>query len=116
MMVVALGALQNIPGDLYEAASIDGASHGNPFDTSPSHCSSRLGRIIIGKWTFNISTWLPRQSGAPGALRTFWLRGVSMGVREERYGYAAAYSIVIFIVLVSCWFTQRVGGATDKAS
>ena len=42
MMVIALGGLQGIPTEMYEAASIDGAGAGcGSFGASPCRCSSR---------------------------------------------------------------------------
>ena len=56
MMVVSLGALQSIPGDLYEAASLDGASAWQRFRsiTLPLLKPALLPSIILGTiWTFS---------------------------------------------------------------
>ena len=122
-MVVALGALQSIPGDLYEAASIDGASRWQSFRhiTWPLLKPALGPAIIIGSvWTFNMFNviYLVSQGASEGSTDILVTEAYRWAFEKERYGYAAAYSIVIFIVLVGySWFTQRVGGATeDKAS
>jgi len=57
MMVVSLGALQSIPGALYEAASVDGASPWQQFKTItvPLLKPALFPAIILGTiWTFNM--------------------------------------------------------------
>ena len=57
MMVVALGALQSIPRDLYEAARVDGANAWQQFRliTLPLLRPALLPAVIMGTvWTFNM--------------------------------------------------------------
>ena len=56
MMVVALGALQSIPGELYEAADVDGASSWSQFwnITAPLLKPAMIPAITLRiVWTFN---------------------------------------------------------------
>jgi arabinogalactan oligomer / maltooligosaccharide transport system permease protein len=107
MMVVALGGLQSIPHELYEAAKIDGASAWQRFwtVTVPMLKPVLTPAIILGfVWTFNKVdiVWLVSNGGEP-ADQTHIL--VSYVYRAAfnlyRYGYAAAASVIIFLLLVA---------------
>jgi arabinogalactan oligomer / maltooligosaccharide transport system permease protein len=105
MMIIALGGLQSIPRELYEAAEIDGASAWRRFVhvTLPLLKPVMIPAITLGiVWTFNNINvvWLVSNGGQP-ADQTHIL--VSYVYRAAfnlyRYGYAAAFSVVIFILL-----------------
>ena len=115
MMVVALGGLQSIPRELYEAAMIDGASAWQRFRTItlPMLVPVLTPAVILGfVWTFNKVdiVWLVSNGGEP-ADQTHIL--VSYVYRAAfnlyRYGYAAAGSMIIFLLLVvfSMTFMKR---------
>ena len=121
MMVVALGALQSIPQELYEAARMDGANAWQRFKTVtlPMLKPVMTPAIILGfVWTFNKVdiVWLVSNGGEP-ADRTHIL--VSYVYRAAfnlyRYGYAAAFSVLIFIILVifSVTFMRRMHKAEN---
>lgn len=106
MMIVALGGLQSIPQELYEAARVDGANWWLQFRkiTVPLLRPVMIPAISLGIiWTFNNFNviWLVSDGGKP-ADQTHIL--VSYVYREVfnyyRYGYAAALSIVIFLILL----------------
>ncbi|MCD4819333.1 MAG: extracellular solute-binding protein [Candidatus Cloacimonetes bacterium] len=106
MMMIALGGLQSIPYELYEAAEIDGASSWKKFlnVTVPLLKPVMVPAITLGiVWTFNNLNvmWLVTNGGQP-ADKTHIL--VSYVYRAAfnlyRYGYAAAFSMIIFVVLV----------------
>ena len=122
MMVIALGGLQSIPHELYEAAKIDGASPWKRFlnVTLPLLKPVMIPAITLGiVWTFNNLNvmWLVTNGGQP-ADHTHIL--VSYVYRAAfnlyRYGYAAAFSMVIFILLVifSVTFMNRSNIAEKK--
>jgi arabinogalactan oligomer / maltooligosaccharide transport system permease protein len=115
MMVVALGGLQSIPHELYEAAIMDGAGPWQRFKTVtlPMLKPVMTPAIILGfVWTFNKVdiVWLVSNAGEP-ADQTHIL--VSYVYRAAfnlyRYGYAAAFSVIIFLILVlfSITFMRR---------
>jgi arabinogalactan oligomer / maltooligosaccharide transport system permease protein len=115
MMVVALGGLQSIPHELYEAAIMDGAGPWQRFRTVtlPMLKPVMTPAIILGfVWTFNKIDiiWLVSNAGEP-ADQTHIL--VSYVYRAAfnlyRYGYAAAFSVIIFLILVlfSVTFMRR---------
>ncbi len=106
MMVVALGALESIPRDMYEAAAVDGASRWQSFwhITAP-HLRPALGpAIVLGAiWTFNMFNVIYLVSnGQPGGSTDILVTDAYRWAfeRGERYGLAAAYATIIFIVLL----------------
>jgi arabinogalactan oligomer/maltooligosaccharide transport system permease protein len=114
MMVVSLGALQSIPQDLYEAAEVDGASKWTQFRriTLPLLRPALLPAVILGSvWTFNMFNIIYLVSGGePGGGTDILVSEAFRWAfqRNEQYGFAAAYSVLIFVVLLG-WstFTKR---------
>jgi arabinogalactan oligomer/maltooligosaccharide transport system permease protein len=105
MMVVALGALQAVDEDMYEAARIDGASPWQQFwfITLPSLRPALLPAIIVSVvWTFNMFNviYLVSAGQPSGANEILVTRAYRIAFEEYRYGYAAAYSVVIFLILL----------------
>lgn len=122
MMIIALGGLQSIPQELYEAASIDGASPWQQFRkiTLPLLRPVMIPAITLGiVWTFNNINvvWLVSNGGQPGdqthILVSFVYRAA---FNLYRYGYAAAFSFMIFLMLAlfSVKFMQK-NKATETA-
>ncbi len=115
MMVVTLGALQTIPRDLEQAAEVDGASRWQRFRhiTLPLLRPALLPAVILGSvWTFNQFNIIYLVSGGEpdGATEILISDAYRWAfTRNFRYGYAAAYSILIFgVLLVWSAFTNRV--------
>lgn len=121
MMVVALGALQSIPTDLYEAARVDGANRWQRFRhvTLPLLMPALVPSVIVGTvWTFNMFNVIYLVSGgAPdGATDILVTEAFRWAFERDRYGYAAAYSTLIFLLLVTFTIvTNRLTGATKGA-
>ncbi|MBD3219647.1 ABC transporter permease subunit [bacterium] len=121
MMVVSLGALQSIPGDLYEAARVDGASRWQQFRyvTLPSLKPALVPAVILSVvWTFNMFNIIYLVSGGQpaGATEILITDAYKIAFEQYRYGYAAAYSTVIFLVLLTYGIWQnRVTKATEGA-
>jgi arabinogalactan oligomer/maltooligosaccharide transport system permease protein len=106
MMVIALGGLQSIPKELYEAADVDGAKPWRQFwtITAPLLKPVMIPAISLGViWTFNNFNviWLVSDGGKPAdsthILVSFVYRQV---FNYYSYGYGAALSIVIFAILL----------------
>jgi arabinogalactan oligomer/maltooligosaccharide transport system permease protein len=119
MMVVSLGALQSIPSDLYEASRMDGASRWQQFRsiTLPSLKPALIPAIILSViWTFNMFNiiYLVTQ-GEPGSSTEILItQSYKFAFERYRYGYAAAYSTVIFAILLFYgWWQNRVTRATE---
>lgn len=106
MMVVTLGALQAIPRDLEEAAAVDGASRWQRFRhvTWPLLRPALIPAVVLGTvWTFNMFNIIYLVSGgAPeGATEILISEAYKWAFdRQEQYGYAAAYAVLIFFVLL----------------
>jgi len=107
MMVIALGALQSIPRDLYEAADIDGAAwhHKLKNITIPLIRPVMVPAMTLGTiWTFNNLNivWLVSNAGEPSDQTHLLVSFVyKAAFNFYRYGYGAALSIVIFFVLLA---------------
>lgn len=107
MMVVALGGLQSIPKELYEAAQLDGANWWYRFRriTLPMLKPVLAPAAILGTiWTFNNLNviWLVTNQGEPADKTHILVTYVyKAAFHYYRYGYAAAFSIVIFLILLS---------------
>ena len=107
MMVIALGALQSIPHELYEAADIDGASwyHKLRNITLPLIRPVMVPAITLGTvWTFNNLNivWLVSNAGEPSDQTHLLVSFVyKAAFNFYRYGYGAALSVVIFFILLA---------------
>jgi len=121
MMVVTLGALQSIPKDLYEAADIDGAGRWQKFVTVtlPLLKPALVPAVILGViWTFNMFNVIYLVSGGGPANETNILITEAYYAFKvlHRNGLAAAYSLLIFFILLAYgWMQNRVTRATEGA-
>ena len=106
MMVIALGGMQGIPQELYEAARIDRVSRWMQFwhITLPMLMPVLLPAITLGTvWTFNNLNviWLVSNGGEPSDQTHILVSYVYKAVfNQYRYGYGAALSMVIFVILL----------------
>ena len=105
MMVVALGALQSIPSDVYEAAAVDGAPKWQVFwrITMPLLKPALYPAIVLGSiWTFNMFNIIYLVSaGAPNGSSDILITEAYRWAfeRGDKYGLAAAYALIIFVIL-----------------
>lgn len=105
MMMISLGGLQSISKELYEAADIDGAGPWAKFKqiTLPLLKPTLTPAIILGAvWTFNMLNVILIIAGGYGNAKTQILVTdvYRLAFNFYRYGYAAAYSVLIFILLL----------------
>lgn len=106
MMIVALGGLQSIPNELYEAADVDGATPFQKFKniTLPLLKPVMIPAITLGMiWTFNNFNviWLVTNGGRPSDSSHILVSYVYRAAfNQYRYGYSAALSMVIFLILL----------------
>lgn len=112
MMVISLGALQSIPNEIYEAARVEGASRWQQFRaiTLPSLKPSLIPAIIISVvWTFNMFNiiFLVTQGEPGGATEILITQAYKFAFERYRYGYAAAYSVIIFLILLAYGTVQN---------
>ena len=107
MMVIALGALQSIPHELYEAADIDGARwlHKLKTITLPLIRPVMIPAITLGMvWTFNNLNivWLVSNAGEPSDNTHILVSFVyKAAFNFYSFSSAAALSIIIFLILLT---------------
>lgn len=120
MTVVATGALQSIPRDLYESAEIDGASGYQQFRyitlplLRPAMVPAAVYGIVV---TFNLFSLIYFLSGGGPLRQTEILLTVAFRlVNEQRlYGVAAAFAVyVFFILLLITLLTNAITRATES--
>jgi arabinogalactan oligomer/maltooligosaccharide transport system permease protein len=119
MMVVVMGALTSIPKDVLEAAEVDGATKWQRFRlvTLPLLGPALLPAVVLGAvWTFNMFNVVFLVSGGEPDWTTDILVSEayrSAFTRDGQYGYAAAYAVLIFLLLAggSKLFSKKLGGA-----
>lgn len=119
MMVISLGALQSIPSDLYEAARVDGATRWQQFRsiTLPSLKPALVPAVILSVvWTFNMFNiiFLVTAGQPAGSTEILITQAYKFAFQKYQYGYAAAYSTVIFgILLIYGVFQNRMTKGTE---
>ena len=132
MMTVSLGALQSIPGDLYEAASIDGARPWQRFRkiTFPLLMVA-LAPLLVGSFAFNfnnfVGIYLLTQGGPaiPGSstpagstdILISYTYKLAFEGRGQDFAFASAISILIFFIIAGfSWINFKVSGSFEEVS
>jgi len=119
MSVVATGALQAIPKELYEAASIDGASGWQQLwkITIPLIRPAMVPAIMLGTiWTFNQFNviFFISQGNPFGRTEILITQSYKLVSEQRLYGAAAAFAIVVFaILLLFTLINNRITRATE---
>ncbi len=122
MTVVATGALQSIPKDLYEAADIDGATGAQQFwnITVPLLRPAMIPAAVYGfTLSFNLFAFVFfMSSGGPARSTEILVTFAYDLVRNLRlFGAAAAFSVIIFFVGTTVFLiTNRITRATESYS
>jgi arabinogalactan oligomer/maltooligosaccharide transport system permease protein len=105
MMVVTLGALTAVPAEVLEAAKVDGATRWQRLRlvTLPLVRPTLMPAVTLGAiWTFNMFNVVFLVSGGDPDGTTDILVSEAYRwafTRENQYGYAAAYAVLIFFLL-----------------
>ncbi|MGL4650950.1 MAG: ABC transporter permease subunit, partial [Caldilineaceae bacterium] len=116
MFVIVTGALQTLPKDVYEASAIDGASAWQAFRsiTLPLLLIT-VGPLLVASFAFNFNNFtvidLYNSGGPPmrgtatpvghtDILATYTYRIAFNSGRGADQGYAAAITVIIFIILL----------------
>lgn len=110
-MMLFLAALQQIPGELYEAAALDNASRRRSFwsITLPSIRRTMLVVIIyeiVAQFQLFGQAWLLTRGGPNNASRPIVLFIYEQGFRSWNLGYAAAASEVLFLIMAIAALAQ----------
>jgi len=111
-MVIYLGALQSIPNDLYEAASIDGANGWQKFSriTLPNIykiIELNLFLTVTGALEVFDLPFVLTKGGPAGASETFVMKIVETAFQFNNYGLASAMSVVLLIFVIAVLSIQR---------
>jgi arabinogalactan oligomer/maltooligosaccharide transport system permease protein len=120
MCIIASGALQSIPKDLFEAADMDGATGVDKFFniTIPLIRPAMVPAIMYGIiTTFNLFNCIFMMSaGGPLQMTQILVTTAYDLVRTQRlYGLASAFCVVIFVVLlILTLLTNQVTKATER--
>ena len=114
-MLVCSGSLQSIPPDIYEAALVDGANPWQKFRriTLPLLLVA-VGPLLIASFTFNFNNFnliylfnaggppiagTPTPAGHTDILISYVYNLAFSGARGVNYGFAAAITIIIFVIV-----------------
>jgi arabinogalactan oligomer/maltooligosaccharide transport system permease protein len=128
MMMSLSGALQSIPQDMHEAAKVDGVSGWHRFRhlTLPNLKSALVPLSLLGFiWTFNMFNVIYLMTdggpdlypGEPGATDILITYVYDVAFRDGAYGLAAAWSVVIFAMLVTfSWYYMKKTNATEAVA
>jgi len=130
-MLVSLGALQSIPGELYEAAMVDGASGWQQFSriTLPLILVA-LAPLLIASFAFNFNNFtviylvtrgrpaIPNAltpTGATDILISYTYRMAFESGNGGNYGLASAVSLLIFLIVGALsWINFKFTGALEE--
>jgi len=126
IFLVTTGVLQSIPGDLYEAADIDGATIMQKFRkiTLPLLFIA-ISPIIITQYTFNFNNFniiylfnaggpaVPGSTAGGTDILVSWI--YSLTLSSSQFALAAALTILlsIFVVTISLWQFRRTSAFND---
>ncbi|MGB7963021.1 MAG: sugar ABC transporter permease [Propionicimonas sp.] len=111
-MVIWLSGLQTIPGELYEAASLDGASTWQQFVhvTWPGLRQTAIFILItitIAAFSLFTQVNIMTQGGPLDSTSTVVFMAVRTGFQQQQTGYAAAISLVFFVIVLAVSLIQR---------
>ena len=119
MSVIATGALQAIPDELYEAANMDGATSWQKLwkITLPLIRPAMVPAVMVGTiWTFNNFNviYFVTGGGPYGQTELLVTQAYKLVFEQRLYGVASAFSIIVFFVLlILTIFQNRVTRATE---
>ena len=111
-MLIWLSGLQTIPGELYEAAELDGCTPWQQFKnvTWPCLRSTRnmiLITITIAAMSLFTQINVMTQGGPRDATTTVVYEAVRSGFQQQEMGYASAIALVFFVIIMIISGIQR---------
>lgn len=111
-MVIWLSGLQTIPGDLYEAADLDGAGTWQKFRyvTWPGLRATRtfiLITITISAFSLFTQVNIMTEGGPLDSTSTLVLMAVRTGFQQQQTGYASAISLAFFVLVLAVTLVNR---------
>ncbi|MCD6555247.1 MAG: sugar ABC transporter permease [Anaerolineae bacterium] len=119
-MVIYLAGLQDIPGELYEAAQVDGANRWQQFwnVTLPQLRNTTIFVVIattILAFKLFDQVWVMTKGGPQEATMTTMILVYKEGFKQLRVGYASAISVVFFLIVLGVSLLQRVFLREERA-
>ncbi len=111
-MIIWLAGLQTIPAELYEAADLDGATRWDRFRhvTWPGLRDTRtfvLVTITIAAFSLFTQIRVMTQGGPLDSTTTVVYQAVHTGYDQQQTAYAAAISLVFFVLVLAVSLVQR---------
>lgn len=109
--VLFLGAIQSIPGEIYEAAELDGANRWHQFRyiIAPSiRPIISLTTILAIAGAISVFEIPYIMTGGRNGSETFVIKTVNLAFVNNKVGLASAMAVVLFaIVLIVTWIQRR---------
>ena len=127
IFIVTTGTLQSIPDDLYEAATIDGATAFQKFKTiTLPLVLYAMAPIIITQYTFNFYNFniiylfnaggpaVPGSTAGGTDILVSWIYKLTM--QNSQYALAAALTILlsIFVIAIALWQFRRTNSFKEE--
>ena len=111
-MVIWLAGLQTIPGELYEAAELDGAGRWEKFRyvTWPGLRNTRtfiLVTITIAAFSLFAQINVMTSGGPLDSTSTLIFQAVRTGYEQQQTAYASAISLAFFVIVLTVSLVQR---------
>ncbi len=119
-MVIFIGGINNISGELYEAAAIDGSSHVQTFFRITIPMLAPTTFLVTLLSTVNLLKEYALvqgiTQGGPGLNTTFIIQFIfDKGFNQMQHGYASAISLVVMIIFASIAFVQfKISNGGDR--
>ncbi|MFD3624531.1 carbohydrate ABC transporter permease [Streptomyces sp. NPDC058698] len=108
--VLFLGAIQSVPGELYEAAEIDGASRWQQFrHIIVPGIKPILGLSVILSVSGSLSVFeIPYiMTGGATGTETFVIQTVKLAFQFNKTGLASAAAVVLLLIVLAVTWVQR---------
>lgn len=110
--IVFLGAIQSIPGEVYEAAEIDGANRWDQFRHIIIPSIKRiveLNLILSIKGAISVFEIPYIMTGGANGSKTFVIQTVDTAFKYSKFGLASAMAVILlFIVIIVTLMQKRI--------
>jgi multiple sugar transport system permease protein len=120
-MIMLAAGLQTVPDQLLRAAKVDGAGPWHTFwhVTFPHLRGVSIATILllaVANFNSFIVTWI-MTGGGPSNASHLWITHIyEVAFGRQRWGIAAAYSVILFIIVMSLgyFYVRALGGAEKE--